>query len=134
MPIVEHSREGYSPRIPLGELALGDDADDTIDFYALPPGKPPIDPKNPTSFPDDSTVAGFWWIGTTEKKSEANMEIAYVTKKEIEVPVFTNSVEILPHTKLLKFKAKAAVVSLKGATVLSGNSREQPKKKVARKS
>ena len=53
------------------------------------------------------------------------------------MPILTNITDLMPNVKLLKYRAKAAVVQLRGAKVLSGsasgNKDEEPPKR-ARKS
>ena len=118
--------------VSLGQHAVdSDDSDEefeTIEFFVVPPAKPPFQADKPASFPDDATVAGFWWIGTTDNKKDANMQLSHVTKKDITIPVLTNSAEILPDTKLMKYKPKATVVPLSSAIVLTGAPKKRAKK------
>ena len=60
------------------------------------------------------------------------MNITVVKKKQVQVPCFTNTVELQPGDKLMKYKAKAAApVPLSSATVISGDKTSvRPKKKV----
>lgn len=128
-----------SCRAGVNSISLGKHmaADAHHEFFVAAPGKPPIELADPTNFPADSTVAAFWWIGTTDQLKDANMEVSYITKKDIEVPILTNITDLMPNVKLLKYRAKAAVVQLRGAKVLSGsasgNKDEEPPKR-ARKS
>ena len=111
-------------------------ADAHHEFFVAAPGKPPIELADPTNSPADSTVAAFWWIGTTDQLKDANMEVSYITKKDIEVPILTNITDLMPNVKLLKYRAKAAVVQLRGAKVLSGsasgNKDEEPPKRAGK--
>ena len=105
--------------------------EEMVDVYILPVPKPPILAEQLTTFKDDTIVAAYWWIGTTDIKSNANMSITVVEKKQVQIPCFTNTLEIQPGDKLLKYKAKAAApVPLSSATVISGDKASvRPKKK-----
>ena len=72
-----------------------------------------------------------WWVGSTDQKNDANMELVQITRNEIEVPVYTNMVDIMPTTRLMKYrekKAQTAAVQLQGATIISGG-HAPPKKR-----
>ena len=42
--------------------------------------------------------------GSTDQQNDDNMELVHITKKNIEVPVYTNIVDIMPNTELVKYK------------------------------
>ena len=78
-------------------------ADKKVDFFGIAPPKPP--PSGPT---EETLLAGYWWVGSTSVKSEANMEETTKEVRGISVPVLKNCVAIDAFTKLAKYVAPAA--------------------------
>ena len=90
-PLSNCSAKSSATAVSLGKHAVDEDGHELIEFFVAPPSKPAIQHEKPTGFPDDATVAGFWWIGTTDNKQEANIELSHVIvhagwkKKDIEI-------------------------------------------------
>ena len=117
-PLQNFSCKGSSGAVSLGKHTMADESA-TEEFFVNSPGKPQISDTAPNHFPADSTVAAFWWVTTTDNAKEANMISSTVLKEGVKIPVLTNSCEIAPFTKLLKFKAKPKPAQpLQSATVL----------------
>jgi hypothetical protein len=82
-------------------------------FYVHPPAKPPLKPDQAIEWPDDSTIAAYWWVETTSDRKLCNMEYSYIEKQGFKIPVLTNSVELPPFTCLKRFvKPKPQVPSI----------------------
>ena len=73
--------------------------------YILPVPKQSSEGRT-TSFKEDSLVAAFWWVGHTEVKADANMEMTTVTKKNVGIPALINIVDLKVGDKLQKYRAK----------------------------
>jgi hypothetical protein len=92
-----------------------------VQFYILEPTRPPFVAKD-TKFPADAIICGFWWVGTTHRPEEANMELTHIDKHGISVPVLQNFVDIQPFTKLCRYKEKQEQApALSTVTVLEGS-------------
>ena len=70
--------------------------------------EPPVKPTkaNESEWPKNTVLVGFWWIGTTQDASLANMTLKTINEKDIKVTVAYNHRAIKLHEKLLRFKAK----------------------------
>ena len=91
----------------------------SVEFFASSPPKPPLE-KGVVVWKPNTTVAAFWWVGTSSVKNEANMAIELVTKKGIDLPVLKNTKDLLPFEKLVRYKAKdASATPLQNATVVT---------------
>ena len=53
-------------------------------------------------------VSPFWWVGTVQKKTDANMEFTTITQSGLTIPVLVSVSDIPAHTRLVYFvKPKA---------------------------
>ena len=75
-----------------------------MDIYMLPPRAPTASKSDPNSFAGETPVVPYFFVGTTDKKQEANMIETILIKRGIEVPVLHNTKELEPHTRLLRYK------------------------------
>jgi len=73
--------------------------DEQVEFFVHVPMKPPICKVAPTIFlAGKAPAVAFWCVGSTDHQNDASMELAHITKKNIEVPVYTNMVDIMSNT------------------------------------
>ena len=99
--------------------------DKTVEVFATGPPRMAFDAEKPTHVPKDATISAFWWVGTTNVKKDANVELEMKEVKGISVPVLKNHVDIQPYTRLLKFVA----AQKKQASTLETTTGDAPKKK-----
>ena len=85
------------------------ETEDEVDFYILP--VPTTLKGRPTTFKEDSLVAAFWWVGHTEVKEHANMEMTTVTKKKVDIPCLINIVDLNVGDKLIKYRGSATTAA-----------------------
>ena len=79
-----------------------------MELFALPVAKPSIDKDDPTTWPEHAMASPFWWVGTVQKKKDANMDFTTIAQNGLEVPVLCSVCDIPAHTKLVYFvKPKA---------------------------
>ena len=71
----------------------------------------------------------FWWVGTTAIKSEVNMEMSFIAKHGIDVPIMKNKVVLEPFAVLKKYKAKECASDLQNATIMSGGDSTKKRKR-----
>jgi hypothetical protein len=97
-----------------------------MEFFANPLSKPPardgeFEWPKPAVLAENTilSVVAFWWIGTTHEKTQANMALEFVTKNGIAIPVLTNTSDLQPHTKLLRYKAKVAAEAFRDASIVT---------------
>ena len=84
-----------------------------VELFALPVAKPGIDKDDPTTWPEHAMASPFWWVGTVQKKKDANMGFTTIAQNGLEVPVFCSVCDIPAHTKLVYFvKPKAEIEPL----------------------
>ena len=123
--------------VPLGKHDVStDEIEDEVDFYILPVPKQSSEGRT-TTFKEDSLVAAFWWVGHTDVKKDANMEMTTVTKKNVDIPCLINKVDLKMGDKLIQYRAKATAAaepSAKGVAVLAGAQPEAQARKKARTS
>ena len=105
-PLTHFSRTASQAAVPLGKHDVStDETEDEVDFYIMPVPKQPSEGRT-TTFQEDSLVAAFWWVGHTDVKSDANMEMTIVTKKNVDFPFLINIVDLKVGDKLQKYRAK----------------------------
>ena len=91
--------------VPLGTHDVPtDEIEDEVTWFILPVAKQPSRWRT-TTFQEDSLVAAFWWVGHTEVKADANMEMTTVTKKNVVIPSLINIVDLNVGDKLQKYRA-----------------------------
>ena len=114
------------------DISCADEEEHMVDFYIHPMARPAMEEGKDT-WEDEALVAAFWWVGTTDIKSQVNMRSTIITRKQVNIPVYTNTVDIIPGNRPMLYKAKAAPTGhLSTATVLAGDI-TQPKKKARSK-
>ena len=91
-------------------LSFGKFEDDGPEFFGMPCGKPQCKKDDITAFPDDITVAAYWWVDDTYETAIANMEHSSFEKYGVKIPVLRNRCDILPHVRLLKLRRSAQTV------------------------
>ena len=122
--------------VPLGKHDISnDETEDEVDFYILPVPKHMSIEGRTTTFHEDSLVAAFWWVGLTDVKKDANMEMTTVTKKNVDIPCLINKVDLKMGDKLIQYRAKATAAAeppASGVVVFAGAQPEAQAKKKAR--
>ena len=104
-PLTHFSRTASLAAVPLGKHDVSThETEDEVDFYILPVPKQSIEGRT-TTFKEDSLVAAFWWVGHTDVKEHANMEMTTVTKKNVAIPPLINIVDLKVGDKLQKYRA-----------------------------
>ena len=87
-----------------------------VELFALPVIKPSINKDAPATWPEHAMVSPFWWVGTVQNKTDANMDFTTITQNGIEVPVLSSVSDIPAHTRLVYFvKPKAKTEPLQNA-------------------
>ena len=89
----------------MGEHTVGEEREE---FLVSAPHKPFLHALSPDHIEETDSLIGFWWVGTTPVKKEANMELGQITMKSCLIPVLTNTEVIPAHTQLKRFKERAA--------------------------
>ena len=74
-----------------------------IDYYVIPPVKPPAG-KAFDEWKDDANVLGIWWVEETDDDNEVNMHIVSKRFDGMNINVMTNCKALEAHTKLKKLK------------------------------
>ena len=74
-----------------------------IDYYVIPPVKPPTG-KAFDEWKDDANVLGMWWVEETDDENEVNMHIVSKRFDSMNINVMTNCKALEAHTKLKKLK------------------------------
>ena len=82
-----------------------------VDIHMLPMSKPTASKEDPFTFVD---MVQYFFVGTTDKKAEANMIEDIIVKRGINVPVLKNNKDLEPYTQLLRFKPKVLPAAPKG--------------------
>ena len=131
--------------VPLGKHDISNmllpESEDEVDFYIMPVPKESIVSlvmagwPLTTKFHEDSLVAAFWWVGHTDVKKDANMEMTTVTTKNVDIPCLINKVDLKMGDQLIQYRAKATAAAeppASGVVVLAGAQPEAQKLKKAR--
>ena len=58
-----------------------------MELFALPVAKPSIDNDDPTTWPEHAMASPFWWVGTVQKKKDADMGFTTIAQDGVEAPV-----------------------------------------------
>jgi hypothetical protein len=91
-----------------GGLPLGTHKVDGHDvkFFGTASAKPSF--KTADDEMESVMMAAFWWVGTTNDKEFANMELQQMTANGMKIPIMKNCQVIKPFTRLMKFSPLAA--------------------------
>ena len=116
--------------VSFGKYTVGDSE---LVFFALPMPKPPLQNQQKTVWPDDVTVAAYWWVEDQFDKKAVNMEEDTITKHGVTIPILRNSVDLAPHTRLTKLvNPVAKTASPKSAQAASSSSAKAKAKDTAK--
>ena len=117
-PLSNLSAKAGQAAVPLGKHDISnDETEDEVDFYIMPVPKQSIVslvmPGWPLAnkFHEDSLVAAFWWVGHTDVKKDANMEMTTVTKKNVDIPCLISKVDLKMGDQLIQYRAKATAAA-----------------------
>ena len=69
----------------------------TVEFVAAGPPRIAFDAEKPTHVQKDATISAFWWVGTTNVKKDATVELEMKEVKGISAPVLKN--QVYSHTR-----------------------------------
>ena len=129
---IEEGALSLAPVVPLNYIGVKPGAGlklgnfNGTDFFATPPGKPKTHEVK-----DDSFLAAFWWVGTTPKAKEANMQMTTASVNGLDIPIMKNSKKLAPYTRLLRLQAAspAKATSFKPVVVNDGDKSGDLKRK-----
>ena len=103
-PLTHFSRTASLAAVPLGKHDVSNDGTaDEVDFYIHPVPKQSLEGRS-TTFKKDALVAAFWWVGHTDVKKDANMEMTTVTKKNVDIPCLI--IQLLMHVRHLQMMVR----------------------------
>ena len=110
-----------------GSVSLGshDVLDFSMDFYISQPSRPAAtdgDKPAATAF-----IVPFWWVSDTTSKSAANMELTHKLHNGIDVPMYTNRVEIPPYTVLARYVAPVVKAPSRASAIIGQSTKKARK-------
>ena len=58
--------------------------------------------------PEDAVMVPFWWVSTTSKKDDANVEMHHIKVGGLQIPTLRNTEALKQFTRLVKFQEAPA--------------------------